>query len=208
MRLASRGVFVNYQWLIVNYFVPLYRNNFYIKIVENNLLNRLDGLSSKFDEISTLITDPAIIADTKRFVKLNKEYADLEKIIKKRDEYSLLLKNLQEATDLLATEKDEELREMARQEIDAVTPRIEPLEEEIKLLLVPADPQDGKNAIVEIRGGTGGDEAAIFAGDLFKMYARYCESRGWKTEVTSFTVRWADTKRLSSAYRAITYTVH
>jgi len=155
--------------------------------VENNLLNRLDGLSSKFDEISTLITDPAIIADTKRFVKLNKEYADLEKIIKKHDEYSLLLKNLQEATDLLATEKDEELREMARQEIDAVTPRIEPLEEEIKLLLVPADPQDGKNAIVEIRGGTGGDEAAIFAGDLFKMYARYCESRGWKTEVTSFT---------------------
>ena len=160
---------------------------FYIKIVENNLLNRLEGLSSKFDEISTLITDPAIIADTKRFVKLNKEYADLEKIIKKRDEYSLLLKNLQEATDLLATEKDEELREMARQEIDAVTPRIEPLEEEIKLLLVPADSQDGKNAIVEIRGGTGGDEAAIFAGDLFKMYARYCESRGWKTEVTSFT---------------------
>jgi len=155
--------------------------------VENNLLNRLDGLSSKFDEISTLITDPSIITDTKRFVKLNKEYADLEKIIKKRDEYSLLLKNLQEATDLLATEKDEELREMARQEIDAVTPRIEPLEEEIKLLLVPADPQDGKNAIVEIRGGTGGDEAAIFAGDLFKMYARYCESRGWKTEVTSFT---------------------
>ena len=165
----------------------MHRNNFYIKIVENNLLNRLDGLSSKFDEISTLITDPAIISDTKRFVKLNKEYADLEKIIKKRDEYSLLLKNLQEATDLLATEKDEELREMARQEIDAVTPRIEPLEEEIKLLLVPADPQDGKNAIVEIRGGTGGDEAAIFAGDLFKMYARYCESRGWKTEVTSFT---------------------
>ena len=112
---------------------------FYIKIVENNLLNRLDGLSSKFDEISTLITDPAIIADTKRFVKLNKEYADLEKIIKKRDEYSLLLKNLQEATDLLATEKDEELREMARQEIDAVTPRIEPLEEEIKLLLAPSE---------------------------------------------------------------------
>lgn len=155
--------------------------------MENKLLEKLDGLSSKFEEISTLITDPSVIADTKRFIKLNKEYSDLEKIIAKRNEYSSMVRNIQEANTILATERDEELRELARQEVDSLSKKLEPLEEEIKLLLVPADPQDGKNAIVEIRGGTGGDEAAIFAGDLFKMYAKFCESKGWKTEVTSFT---------------------
>ena len=155
--------------------------------MENKLLDKLEGLSAKFEEISTLITDPAIIADTKRFIKLNKEYADLEKIIAKRDEYSLLLSHLQEAQTILAEESDEEMREMAKMEISDIEPKIEPLEEEIKLLLVPADPQDSKNAIVEIRGGTGGDEAAIFAGDLYKMYVRYAESKGWKAEVTSYT---------------------
>lgn len=155
--------------------------------MENKLLEKLDGLSSKFEEISTLITDPSVIADTKRFIKLNKEYSDLEKIIAKRNEYSSMLHNLQEANTILATERDEELRELARQEVDSISKKLEPLEDEIKLLLVPADPQDGKNAIVEIRGGTGGDEAAIFAGDLFKMYTKFCESKGWKTEVTSFT---------------------
>ena len=155
--------------------------------MENKLLEKLDGLSSKFEEISTLIMDPSVIADTKRFIKLNKEYSDLEKIIAKRNEYSLMLHNLQEANTILATERDEELRELARQEVDSISKKLEPLEDEIKLLLVPADPQDGKNAIVEIRGGTGGDEAAIFAGDLFKMYTKFCESKGWKTEVTSFT---------------------
>ena len=155
--------------------------------MENKLLEKLDGLSSKFEEISTLITDPSVIADTKRFIKLNKEYSDLEKIIAKRNEYSSMLHNLQEANTILATERDEEFRELARQEVDSISKKLEPLEDEIKLLLVPADPQDGKNAIVEIRGGTGGDEAAIFAGDLFKMYTKFCESKGWKTEVTSFT---------------------
>ena len=155
--------------------------------MENKLLEKLDGLSSKFEEISTLITDPSVIADTKRFIKLNKEYSDLEKIIAKRNEYSSMLHNLQEANTILATERDEEFRELARQGVDSISKRLEPLEDEIKLLLVPADPQDGKNAIVEIRGGTGGDEAAIFAGDLFKMYTKFCESKGWKTEVTSFT---------------------
>ncbi|MDR1544179.1 MAG: peptide chain release factor 1 [Prevotellaceae bacterium] len=153
--------------------------------MNNVLLERLDGLSAKFEEVSTLISDPSVISDTKRFIKLNKEYADLEKIVKKRDEYALLLKNLEEADFILANEKDEEIREMAKAEIDEIAPKIAPIEEEIKLLLVPADPQDCKNAIVEIRGGTGGDEASIFAGDLFKMYVKYCESKGWKTEVTS-----------------------
>ena len=169
--------------------------------MENKLLEKLDGLSSKFEEISTLITDPPVIADTKRFIKLNKEYSDLEKIIAKRNEYSSMLHNLQEANTILATERDEELRELARQEVDSISKKLEPLEDEIKLLLVPADPQDGKNAIVEIRGGTGGDEAAIFAGDLFKMYAKFCESKGWKTEVTSFT------EGTMGGYKEIIFTV-
>lgn len=169
--------------------------------MENKLLEKLDGLSSKFEEISTLITDPSVIADTKRFIKLNKEYSDLEKIIAKRNEYSLMLHNLQEANTILATERDEELRELARQEVDSISKKLEPLEDEIKLLLVPADPQDGKNAIVEIRGGTGGDEAAIFAGDLFKMYTKFCESKGWKTEVTSFT------EGTMGGYKEIIFTV-
>ena len=169
--------------------------------MENKLLEKLDGLSSKFEEISTLITDPSVIADTKRFIKLNKEYSDLEKIISKRNEYSSMVRNIQEANTILATERDEELRELARQEVDSLSKKLEPLEDEIKLLLVPADPQDGKNAIVEIRGGTGGDEAAIFAGDLFKMYAKFCESKGWKTEVTSFT------EGTMGGYKEIIFTV-
>lgn len=169
--------------------------------MENKLLEKLDGLSSKFEEISTLITDPSVIADTKRFIKLNKEYSDLEKIIAKRNEYSSMLHNLQEANTILATERDEEFRELARQEVDSISKKLEPLEDEIKLLLVPADPQDGKNAIVEIRGGTGGDEAAIFAGDLFKMYTKFCESKGWKTEVTSFT------EGTMGGYKEIIFTV-
>jgi len=155
--------------------------------VENKLLSKLDGLSAKFAEITTLITDPAVISDTKRFIKLNKEYADLEKIIKKRTEYSTLLNNIEEANEIVFNEKDEEMREMAKQELELLMPRLKPLEEEIKLLLLPADPQDSKNAIMEIRGGTGGDEAALFAGDLYKMYSKYCESKGWKTEITSYT---------------------
>ncbi len=154
--------------------------------MENKLLDKLDGLSIRFDEITTLITDPSIIADSKRFVKLNREYADLKKIIEKRDEYSTLIGRLNEAQTILQEEKDEEMRELAKHELDELEGLIEPMEEEIKLLLVPADPQDHKNAIVEIRGGTGGDEAAIFAGDLYKMYVKFAEEKGWKAETTSF----------------------
>lgn len=154
-------------------------------MAENSLLNRLDGLVSRFEEVSTLITDPAVIADMKRFVKLNKEYRDLEKIVSAREEYIRALNGKEEARLLLDTEKDPEMREMAREELDNCISKIPLLEEEIKILLIPADPEDGKNAIVEIRGGTGGDEAAIFAGDLYRMYIKYCESKGWKAEVTS-----------------------
>lgn len=152
---------------------------------EKTLLEKLDGLQHKFEEISTLITDPAVIADMKRYVKLNKEYHDLEKIMKARDEYRIALSNLTEAKEILDTENDAEMREMAKAEIDDIETRLPQMEEDIKLLLIPADPEDGKNVIMEIRGGTGGDEAAIFAGDLFKMYTKYIESKGWKMQVTN-----------------------
>ncbi len=153
--------------------------------MNNSLLSRLDGLSARFEEISTLITDPAIIADMKRFIKLNKEYSDLEKIVAKRNAYKLLIEHLNEAKFILDTENDSELRDMAKLEIDSIETQIPPMEEEIKLLLIPSDPEDDKNCIVEIRGGTGGDEAAIFAGDLFRMYAKFCEAKGWKINVSS-----------------------
>lgn len=155
-------------------------------MAESSLLEKLDGLVSRFEEVGTLITDPAVIADMKRFVKLNKEYRDLEKLMVARTEYTKTLNGIEGARHLLETEQDPEMKEMAREELDACSTRIPELEEEIKLLLVPADPQDGKNAIVEIRGGTGGDEAAIFAGDLYRMYVRYCENKGWKISVSSF----------------------
>lgn len=155
--------------------------------MNDNLLTRLDGLLARFDEVSTLITDPSVIADMKRFVKLNKEYSDLEKIVAKRNAYKRLLDNLAEAKNILDHESDAELRDMAKAEIDDIEPQIPQMEEEIKLLLIPADPEDGKNCIVEIRGGTGGDEAAIFAGDLFRMYSKYCETKGWKINVSSYS---------------------
>lgn len=155
-------------------------------MAESNLLEKLDGLVSRFEEVGTLITDPAVIADMKRFVKLNKEYRDLEKIIAARNEYKQTLNGIEEARMLLDTESDPEMREMARDELDCCLQQIPVLEEEIKLLLVPADPEDDKNAIVEIRGGTGGDEAALFAGDLYRMYVKYCESKGWKVAVSHF----------------------
>lgn len=154
-------------------------------MAENNLLERLEGLVSRFEEVGTLITDPSVITDMKRYVKLTKEYKELENIVKARDEYKQMLDGIHEAKDVLSNEQDPEMREMAREELDYCQTRIPELEEEIKVLLIPADPEDDKNAIVEIRGGAGGDEAAIFAGDLFRMYAKYCESKGWKMEVSS-----------------------
>ena len=136
----------------------------------STILEKLDGLVARFEEISTLITDPAVIADQKRYVKLTKEYKELDDLMKARKEYMQLLGNIEEARNILANESDADMREMAKEEMDSSQERLPVLEEEIKLMLVPADPQDSKNAILEIRGGTGGDEAAIFAGDLFRMY--------------------------------------
>ena len=156
--------------------------------IENNeLLDRLEGLVSRYEEVGTLITDPSVIADQKRYVKLTKEYKDLGAIVKKRAEYVQTLTTIDEAKEMLATEDDAEMKEMAREELNAATERIPQLEEDIKLLLIPADPEDDKDVIMEIRGGTGGDEAALFAGDLFRMYSKYCETKGWKVAVSSFT---------------------
>lgn len=154
-------------------------------MAETTLLEKLEGLEHRFDEVSTLITDPSVISDMKRFIKLNKEYRDLEKIIATKKQYQSEIDTIREAKDILESENDAELRDMAKAELDAAQEALPKLEESIKLLLIPADPEDSKNAIVEIRGGTGGDEAAIFAGDLFKMYVKYCENKGWKVEVTS-----------------------
>ena len=149
------------------------------------LLEKLDGLEARFQEVSLLITDPAVIADMKRFVKLNREYKDLEAISAARKRYITLQDNITQAKELIATEKDAEMRQMAYDEIENAQQQIQQLEEDIKVMLVPADPQDSKDVVMEIRGGTGGDEAALFAGDLFRMYSRFCESKGWKTAVSS-----------------------
>ena len=156
-------------------------------MADNSILTRLDGLKLKYEEIGQKLTDPEVIADVKQFIQFNKEYRELEPIIEASERYRTAIANLAEAKDILANDKDEEMREMAHGEIAELEPKIETLEEEIKLLLIPKDPQDAKNAIVEIRGGTGGDEAAIFAGDLMRMYTKYIESKGWKYEITSFS---------------------
>ena len=152
---------------------------------ENSLLDKLDGLKSRFEEISTLITDPNVIADQGRYVKLSKEYKDLENLMQARDEYSRLLTNLNESKQILLNEDDAELKEMARDEVAACEARKPELEEEIKIMLIPKEPEDSKNAMLEIRGGTGGDEAALFAGDLFRMYSKYAEQKGWSLEISS-----------------------
>ena len=149
-----------------------------------SLLDKLDGLEARFQEVSLLITDPSVISDMKRFVKLNREYRDLEPVVAARKEYIQLQKSIEEARELLS-ENDPEMRQMAREELDSANARLPQLEEEIKQMLIPADPQDDKDVIMEIRGGTGGDEAALFAGDLYRMYMKYCETKGWKTAVSS-----------------------
>lgn len=165
-------------------YVILWRNK---KNMDNPILERLSGYDVRFEEVSTLIGDPDVIADQKRYVSLTKEYKELQRLLDAERRYKNMLCNLEEAKEVLATEQDEELRQMAKEEMERVTPLIPEIETEIKMLLVPADPEDSKNACVEIRGGTGGDEAALFAGDLFRMYQKFAEKRGWQLAVTSIS---------------------
>ncbi|MFO7922485.1 MAG: peptide chain release factor 1 [Bacteroidales bacterium] len=152
----------------------------------NNILEKLEGVRLRFEEIEQLLTDPDVASDMQRYIKLNKEYRDLEPVVKTYREYKNILSNIDSAREILSTEKDEELREMAGMELDELQKQVEPIEEKIRVLLLPADPEDEKNAIVEIRAGTGGDEASIFAGDLFRMYSKFCEIKKWKLEVTHY----------------------
>ncbi len=152
---------------------------------DNRLISKIEGIFTRFEKISEEVVAPETMADMKKYIALNKEYKELQPIVELGNVYKNALSNLQEAKDILATEKDEDMREMAKAEVEEIEPTLEPMEEKIKLMLIPADPQDSKNAILEIRGGAGGDEAAIFAGDLLRMYQKFCETRGWKTEITS-----------------------
>ena len=154
-------------------------------MADQSLLDRLDGIEARFAEVATLITDPDVIADMKRYVRLTKEYKDLQSLTAATARYRRLLADVADGRELLDSETDPELCQMAREQMEAARQQLPAAEEEIKLMLIPADPEDGKNAILEIRGGTGGDEAALFAGDLCKMYVRFCESRGWNVAVTS-----------------------
>ena len=154
----------------------------------NDLLNRIEALVARHEELETLITDPNVIADGRRFATLSKEYTHLGEILKAGEQYKQLLTQQEEAESTLQdNDSDEELKAMARELLAEAKEEIPKMEEEIKLLLLPNDPEDDKNAILELRAGTGGDEAALFAGDLFRMYSRYCETKGWNVTVSSYT---------------------
>ena len=149
--------------------------------------DKLEALKERFHEVGQQIIQPEVVTDAKRYSKLSKEYKDLERIVEKYDAYQKLLKDIAGAKELISTEKDEELREMAKEELNELQPQKEGMETALKEMLIPKDPNDSRNIILEIRGGTGGDEAAIFAGDLFRMYQRFCEQMGWRLSIMDFT---------------------
>ncbi len=156
-------------------------------MTEQIILNKLSGIKEKFDTIEKQLSDQEVIKDQKKFVQLNREYHNLQPIVKAYEEYKNILNQLQSAKEILREESDEEMKQMAKEEIEELTKKKAEMEEEIRVLLLPKDPEDSKNAIVEIRAGTGGEEAALFAADLFRMYSKFCEKKGWKIEVTRFT---------------------
>ncbi len=151
------------------------------------MLDKLAAIKERFDDLQQQMNEPSVMSDMKRYIRLSKDYKELQPIIEAYDRYRLLISNLDQAREIAYNERDEEFRNMAREEVETLADEKEKMEEEIRLMLVPADPQDGKNAIIEIRAGTGGDEASLFAGDLYRMYSRYCENRGWKQELVDFT---------------------
>ena len=150
------------------------------------MLERIQIIQQRFDEVSDLIIQPDIISDQKRYVQINKEYKDLKKILDRGEIYKSLVSNIDEAQEIIADGTDTEMVEMAKMQLDEAKSKLPEIEEEIKFLLIPKDPEDTKNVVVEVRAGTGGDEASIFAGDLHRMYTKYCESKGWKVDVVDF----------------------
>ena len=150
------------------------------------MLDKLESIKLKFDEIEKQMSDPDVMSDMKRFIKLSKDYKSLLPIIGAYDTYRNILANIDHAKEIVYKEKDDEFRMMAKEELEKLTGEKDKLEEKIRLMLVPSDPEDEKNAVVEIRAGTGGDEASIFAGDLYRMYNKFCENHGWKVELVDF----------------------
>ncbi|WP_372770175.1 peptide chain release factor 1 [Lutibacter sp.] len=151
------------------------------------MLDKLRIIKQRFDEVSDLIIQPNIISDQKRYVKISKEYKDLNAVMKVGDEYRGLLINIEEAKEIIADGSDDDMTEMAKMEIQEAEARLPQLEEDIKFMLIPKDPDDAKNVMVEIRAGTGGDEASIFAGDLYRMYTKYCADKGWRTSIVDMS---------------------
>lgn len=151
------------------------------------MLDKLEAIKVRWEDVERELSSPDVMSDMKRFAQLNKEYKDLTKIVDEYKIYRNMVSNIEANKQILATEKDEELREMAKLDLDELLVAKETKEEEIRVMLIPKDPEDAKNAIVEIRGGTGGDEAALFAGDLYRMYVRFCERKGWKIQVMDVT---------------------
>ncbi|MFT4831403.1 MAG: peptide chain release factor 1 [Psychroserpens sp.] len=167
-----------------------------------NMLDKLNYVKQRFDEVSDLIIQPDIITDQKRYVQLNKEYKDLKALMEKREEYIALTNNMKEAEEILSDGSDPEMVDMAKMQYEEAKSGLPKLEDEIKFLLIPKDPEDSKNVVMEIRAGTGGDEASIFAGDLFRMYTKYCESRGWSTNVIDLS------EGTSGGYKEIQFEVN
>lgn len=151
------------------------------------MLDKLEAIKQRFEEIQTQMNDPAVMGDMKRYIKLSKDYKELQPIMTGYERYKDILANIDHAKDIIHNEKDEEFRIMAKEELNLLTAEKDTLEEEIRLMLIPADPEDGKNAVIEIRAGTGGDEASIFAGDLFRMYNKFAETKRWKVDLVDFT---------------------
>lgn len=151
------------------------------------MLDKLAGIKRRYEEIAEQMADPATMGDMKRFVQLSKDYKELEPIAEAHDTYKNILENINSSREIIKEETDEEFKEMAREELNDLIAQKDQLEEDIKTLLIPKDPQDAKNAILEIRAGTGGDEASIFAGDLLRMYQKYCETKGWKFDIVDMT---------------------
>jgi peptide chain release factor 1 len=150
------------------------------------MLEKIEIIKQRFDEVSDLIIQPDIISDQKRYILINKEYKDLKRILERGDIYKLLISNINEAQQIITDGSETDMVELAKSQLEEAKQKLPELEEEIKLLLVPKDPEDSKNVVVEVRAGTGGDEASIFAGDLYRMYTKYCESKGWKVDVVNF----------------------
>jgi len=145
--------------------------------------DKLEDIKRRWEEIGEQLNDPAVVADMKRFVKLNRDYKELEPIVEAFKQYKIVYSNILHARDIIRNEKDEDFRELAKEELEELEVEEQKLEKDIRMMLIPNDPQDSKNAVVEIRAGTGGDEASIFAGDLYRMYIKFCETRAWKTEL-------------------------